>query len=65
MNNFDQIPFIQDARIRCAPVTQELLQTRVMLIARAFHNDRIAVRFEYEFHDSDGKWFRAHGNEVR
>ena len=22
------------------------------------------VRFEYEFHDEDGKWFRAHGNEV-
>ena len=23
------------------------------------------VRFEYEFHDEAGKWFRAHGNEVR
>ena len=22
------------------------------------------VRFEYEFHDEEGKWFRAHGNEV-
>lgn len=22
------------------------------------------MRFEYEFHDDTGKWFRAHGNEV-
>lgn len=28
------------------------------------HNDnRIAVRFCYEFHDVDGQWFRAYGNE--
>lgn len=29
----------------------------------AFHDDRIAVRFEYEWHDQDGRWFRAYGNE--
>jgi nuclear transport factor 2 (NTF2) superfamily protein len=28
------------------------------------HSDsRIAVRFCYEWHDEDGQWFRAHGNE--
>jgi nuclear transport factor 2 (NTF2) superfamily protein len=28
------------------------------------HSDsRIAVRFCYEYHDVDGRWFRAHGNE--
>lgn len=28
------------------------------------HGDhRIAVRFCYEYHDADGNWFRAHGNE--
>ncbi|MFK7875570.1 MAG: DUF1348 family protein [Paracoccaceae bacterium] len=28
------------------------------------HSDtRIAVRFCYEYHDADGNWFRAHGNE--
>lgn len=26
--------------------------------------DRIAVRFQYEWHDNDGAWFRAHGNEL-
>jgi nuclear transport factor 2 (NTF2) superfamily protein len=29
----------------------------------AFTGNRIAVRFEYEYHDADGQWFRAHGNE--
>ena len=29
----------------------------------AFTSHRIAVRFEYEFHDADGQWYRAYGNE--
>ena len=29
----------------------------------AFTSNRIAVRFEYEFHDDSGQWYRAHGNE--
>ena len=29
----------------------------------AFHGNHIAVRFQYEFHDDSGNWFRAHGNE--
>ena len=29
----------------------------------AFTGHRIAVRFEYEFHDATGQWWRAHGNE--
>ncbi|MGW8951768.1 nuclear transport factor 2 family protein [Streptomyces sp. NPDC055709] len=29
----------------------------------AYHGNRIAVRFEYEYHDADGQWFRAYGNE--
>ena len=29
----------------------------------AFTDNRIAVRFEYEYHDKDGQWFRAYGNE--
>jgi len=28
-----------------------------------FCGNRIAVRFEYEFHDAAGQWFRAYGNE--
>ena len=26
-------------------------------------DDKIAVRFCYEYHDAQGQWFRAHGNE--
>lgn len=29
----------------------------------AFADDRIAVRFAYEWHDAEGKWFRSYGNE--
>jgi hypothetical protein len=29
----------------------------------AFTDDRIAVRFQYEWHDASGQWFRSHGNE--
>ena len=28
-----------------------------------FHENRIAVRFQYEYHDATGQWFRAYGNE--
>ena len=30
----------------------------------AFHEDRIAVRFQYESHDRDGQWWRSYGNEL-
>ena len=29
----------------------------------AFHGNRIAVRFAYEWHDDSGHWFRSYGNE--
>ena len=29
----------------------------------AFTENRIAVRFEYEYHNNSGQWFRAYGNE--
>ena len=29
----------------------------------AFANNRIAVRFAYEWHDESGRWFRSYGNE--
>lgn len=28
-----------------------------------FRENRMAVRFEYEYQDLDGNWFRAYGNE--
>ena len=29
----------------------------------AHTDNRIAVRFEYEYHDQNGQWWRAYGNE--
>jgi nuclear transport factor 2 (NTF2) superfamily protein len=29
----------------------------------AFTDNRIAVRFAYEWHDESGQWFRSYGNE--
>lgn len=29
----------------------------------AWHDDRIAVRFQYEWHDASGQWWRSYGNE--
>lgn len=29
-----------------------------------FRENRIAVRFEYEWHDAAGQWYRSYGNEL-
>jgi nuclear transport factor 2 (NTF2) superfamily protein len=29
-----------------------------------FRENRIAVRFQYEWHDASGQWFRSYGNEL-
>ena len=36
---------------------------RLMKELWAYTGDRISVRFEYEWHDSAGQWYRTHGNE--
>ena len=39
------------------------LEYRLIKEVWAWHDNRIAVRFQYEWHDDSGDWFRAHGNE--
>ena len=39
------------------------LEYRLIKEVWAWHDNRIAVRFQYEWHDDSGNWFRAHGNE--
>jgi uncharacterized protein len=29
-----------------------------------FRNNRMGVRFQYEWHDASGQWFRSYGNEL-
>jgi hypothetical protein len=39
------------------------LDYRLIKEVWAHHEDRIAVRFAYEWHDDAGQWFRSYGNE--
>ena len=39
------------------------LDYRLIKEVWAFHDNRIAARFAYEYRDDSGNWFRAHGNE--
>lgn len=29
-----------------------------------FRGNRMAVRFQYEWHNAEGQWFRSYGNEL-
>jgi nuclear transport factor 2 (NTF2) superfamily protein len=39
------------------------LEYRLIKEMWAFTDNRIAVRFAYEWHDDSGDWFRSYGNE--
>ncbi len=40
------------------------LEYRLIKELWAFTDNRIAVRFQYEYHTAQGDWFRAYGNEL-
>jgi uncharacterized protein len=42
---------------------QKELDYRLIKEMWAFGDNRIAVRFAYEWHDDSGNWFRSYGNE--
>jgi uncharacterized protein len=42
---------------------QRELDYRLIKEIWAFRENRIAVRFAYEWHDDSGNWFRSYGNE--
>ncbi len=39
------------------------LEYRLIKELWAFDGNRIAARFQYEYHDDSANWYRAHGNE--
>jgi len=39
------------------------LDYKLMKELWAYSGNHIAVRFEYEWHDASGQWYRTHGNE--
>lgn len=43
---------------------QRELDYRLIKSLWAFTADHIAVRFQYEWHDANGNWFRSYGNEL-
>jgi uncharacterized protein len=42
---------------------QRELEYRLIKELWAYSDNRIAVRFAYEYRDAEGNWFRAYGNE--
>jgi uncharacterized protein (TIGR02246 family) len=40
------------------------LDYRLVKALWTFTDNRIAVRFQYEWHDADGHWHRSYGNEL-
>jgi uncharacterized protein len=42
---------------------QKELDYRLKKELWSFTDNRISVRFEYEWHDASGQWYRSHGNE--
>lgn len=40
------------------------LEYRLIKELWGFRENRMAVRFKYEWHDNAGNWYRAHGNEL-
>jgi uncharacterized protein len=43
---------------------QRELDYRLTKSLWSFTDNRIAVRFQYEYHDARSQWFRAYGNEL-
>ena len=58
--------FLQDRAAIEAFLTRKWMREldyRLIEEVWAFHGNRIAVRFAYEWHDDGGFWFRSYGNE--
>jgi nuclear transport factor 2 (NTF2) superfamily protein len=58
--------FIQGREAIVALLTRKWtreLDYRLIKELWAFRDNRIAVRFAYEWHDDSGQWFRSYGNE--
>ena len=50
-----------------ALLTQKWQRERDYVLRKSlwdFHDNRIAVRFQYEWHDAAGQWHRSYGNEL-
>ena len=53
----------EDIRVFLTRKWQRELDYRLKKELWCFADNRIAVRFEYEWHDDSGQWTRSYGNE--
>ncbi|EKT4089203.1 nuclear transport factor 2 family protein [Stenotrophomonas maltophilia] len=53
----------EEARQFLARKWDKELEYRLIKELWAFTDNRIAVRYAYEWHDDSGNWFRSYGNE--
>ncbi|MBK0054775.1 MULTISPECIES: nuclear transport factor 2 family protein [unclassified Stenotrophomonas] len=53
----------EEARQFLARKWKKELEYRLIKELWAFTENRIAVRYAYEWHDDSGNWFRSYGNE--
>ena len=53
----------EEARHFLARKWKKELEYRLIKELWAFTDNRIAVRYAYEWHDDSGNWFRSYGNE--
>jgi len=53
----------EEARQFLARKWKKELEYRLIKELWAFTDNRIAVRYAYEWHDDSGNWFRSYGNE--
>lgn len=51
-------------RVFLAGKWERELDYRLVKSLWSFTSNRIAVRFQYEYHDANAQWFRAYGNEL-
>jgi uncharacterized protein len=54
----------EEIRAFLASKWERELDYRLRKTLWAFTDNRIAVTFEYEWHDATGQWFRSYGNEL-
>lgn len=53
----------QDAKDLLSRKWKKELEYRLIKELWAFNDNRISVRYAYEWHDDSGNWFRSYGNE--
>lgn len=54
----------EQIRVFLAGKWEKELDYRLTKSLWSFTENRIAVRFQYEYHNDEGQWFRAYGNEL-